>query len=298
MTGLVHELQRDALDPKVSVSDLLRKALVVSRKLNIPDIIEWLSHELNGYPPEDDLIPDYRQVRGSPKVWNPYHGWQPIIFEDNETADAVSIRKNFQAIGEIDDLVSREDSRQFQMEFPSEIYNVLIGMMDVPLQPTLMIPRTALIGVLDTVRNKVLEWALELEGNGVIGEGMSFTEKEKLAAHSVTYQVTNNIGSMTNSQFQQDSPYASQALSVNNDLTQVAKFIETLKGQLEDLQLEQSQEQELKAEVVTIESQLSSPKPKPVIVNESLKSIRSVLEGVTGSLIASGLLTQLRAFLA
>lgn len=298
MTGLVHELQRDALDPKVSVSDLLRKALVVSRKLSIPDIQEWLSYELNGYPPNDDVIPDYREVRGSPKVWNPYHGWQPIIFQDNETADIISTKKNSQAIGELDDLVSREESRQFQMEFPNEIHNALISMMDVPMQPTLMIPRTAIIGILDAVRNKVLDWALELESNGVIGEGMSFTEKEKQAAHSVTYQVTNNIGSMTNSQLQQDSPNSSQSLSVNDDLSQVARFIETLKGQLEGLQLEQNQKEELNAEVVTIESQLSSPKPKPVIVKESLKSIRSVLEGVTGSLIASGLVAQLTALLA
>jgi len=35
MTGLVIELQSDALNPNVRVSDLLRKALVISKKLSV-----------------------------------------------------------------------------------------------------------------------------------------------------------------------------------------------------------------------------------------------------------------------
>jgi hypothetical protein len=45
------ELQRDALERSIAVSDLLRKALVVSRKLGIDSIQEWLNSELNGYDP-------------------------------------------------------------------------------------------------------------------------------------------------------------------------------------------------------------------------------------------------------
>ena len=37
MSSLVEQLQAEALDPKVSVTDLLRKALVVAKKLGIED---------------------------------------------------------------------------------------------------------------------------------------------------------------------------------------------------------------------------------------------------------------------
>lgn len=40
MSGLVLELQRDSLNKDISVSDLLRKALMVSKKLAIPEIEE------------------------------------------------------------------------------------------------------------------------------------------------------------------------------------------------------------------------------------------------------------------
>ncbi|CAM5198987.1 AbiTii domain-containing protein [Alishewanella longhuensis] len=297
MTGLVLELQRDSLDRNVRVSDLLRKAFVISRKLNISEIQEWINYELNGYPRDEDIIPDYRQIHGTPKIWNPYHGWQPLNFGDPKMADQLSSRKNSQAIGELDELAAKGSSGGLYMPYPQHIVNWLMERMDVPLQPSLLVPHTEVIGILDAVRNRVLDWALQLETQGVLGEGMSFTEKEKQSAHTVTYQVTNNIGSMQNSQLQQDSPNATQSLTVNMDLNQLAGFIKKLKGQLEGLQLNSTEKAELCAEIATIENQIASPKPKPVIVRESLKTVRSLLEGIAGSMIASGLLTQLAAFL-
>lgn len=297
MTGLVLELQRDALDRNTRVSDLLRKAFVISRKLNISEIQEWINYELNGYPREEAKIPDYRKIHGTPKIWNPYHGWQPLNFSDPKMAYQLSCRKNSQAIGELDELVAKESSGGLYMPYPQHIINWLMERMCVPLQPSLLVPHTEVIGILDSVRNKVLDWALQLETQGVLGEGMSFSEKEKQSAHTVTYQVTNNIGSMQNSQLQQDSPNATQSLTVNMDLNQLAGFIETLKGQIEGLPLNSIEKDELCAEISTIEHQIASPKPKPVIVKESLKTVRSILEGIAGSMIASGLLTQLTAFL-
>jgi len=40
--------------------------------------------------------------------------------------------------------------------------------------------------ILDGVRDRALDWALELENAGVTGEGMSFTLREREAAQSVT----------------------------------------------------------------------------------------------------------------
>ena len=40
MSSLIHEMQQDALDNKVPVSTLLRKALVVASKLGISDADE------------------------------------------------------------------------------------------------------------------------------------------------------------------------------------------------------------------------------------------------------------------
>ena len=61
--SLVDELQTDAVNRTVRVSDLLRKALLVASKLDIPGVPEWINKELSGYEPHD-TIPAYREVRG------------------------------------------------------------------------------------------------------------------------------------------------------------------------------------------------------------------------------------------
>ncbi|MGF1806772.1 hypothetical protein L4C31_16120, partial [Aliivibrio sifiae] len=75
--------------------------------------------------------------------------------------------------------------------------------------------------------------------------------------------------------------------------THIAEFVEILKSSISQLNLNESDTDELNAEVATLEHQLASPKPKRVILSESLKSVRNIVEGVTGSIIATGLLAQL-----
>jgi len=60
--SIVLELQRDAVDGATRVSDLLRKALVVARKLSIPEFEAWINQELSGY--EQAQAPAYRLMEG------------------------------------------------------------------------------------------------------------------------------------------------------------------------------------------------------------------------------------------
>ena len=51
----------------------------------------------------------------------------------------------------------------------------------------------------EIVKNKVLDWALELEEKGVIGEGVSFSAQEKAAAHTIVFNINNsNIEQLNN----------------------------------------------------------------------------------------------------
>lgn len=54
---------------------------------------------------------------------------------------------------------------------------------------------------MESVRTVVLEWALKLEEQGILGVDMGFTEREKQVAPSVVF----NIGRMENSQIQHDT---------------------------------------------------------------------------------------------
>ncbi len=49
--------------------------------------------------------------------------------------------------------------------------------------------------IISTVQNKILDWALLLEENGIIGEGLSFTEEEMRKAEQtpIINNYTNNF---------------------------------------------------------------------------------------------------------
>jgi hypothetical protein len=292
MGCLVLELQEDALNNKISVSDLLRKALAVSRKLGVTHIEEWLKNELNGYP-QESVIPDYREVYGQFQVWNPYHGWQPLNFANSDMAEALSKNKISQPVGELISLVSKNN--RIQMTLPPQVVNSLLKSMQVPLQPALHVASSTVIRILDIVRNNILDFALQLEQEGVLGEKMSFSNDEKKTASQIIYNITNNIGNMQHSQIQQHSS-GIQNLTSGNDLKELLSFLQRLREEAKHLKLDSAFEKELFAEISTVESQANSPRPKPSILSESLKTIRTILEGAAGNVFASGLLTEMMKF--
>jgi hypothetical protein len=51
------------------------------------------------------------------------------------------------------------------------------------------VPRYLLSKIPGTFRNIILEWALELEANGVFGDGLAFTAQEKQTATNITFNV-------------------------------------------------------------------------------------------------------------
>lgn len=297
MSGLVLELQRDALDKRVDVSDLLRKALVVSKKLSITEIEEWINNELGGYSEDESLIPAYREITGDVKVYNPYHGWQPLYFGDADLGENLSKRKISQAVGELVAIVNGDRSGGLHVPFSQHIKNKLMSLMDVPMEPTLLAGDSQIHKILDAVRNVVLNWSLDLESKGIIGDDMSFSKEEKNAASQITYQITNNIGNMQNSLLQQHSAGATQTQNITQSTTDLSELIQNIKAAMSGLTLARDVEAELKAEIFTLEHQIASPKPKKVIINESLRSIRSVLEGIAGSVIATGLLAQIASLI-
>lgn len=109
-----------------------------------------------------------------------------------------------------------------------------------------------------------------------------------------------NVQSMNNSQIQQGNQNSTQTLNNNynsNELASLQRCMNELKQKLSELNLKQEEVQEASAEINTVLAQLSSNKPKSLIINESLKTLRNLLEGTAASLVASGIWTQLTNFI-
>lgn len=294
--SLVLELQHEALDPNVSVAVLLRKALVVVKKLDIKEFEGWIELELNGYK-GGSTVPDYRIITGTVMGHNPYQGWQPLIFQDDKTQNTCSTRGTTQSISELEQLIDKSKNSIFQMYYPAENEQILrkaIG-FDVPI--ALHVSAACLHGIVDKVRNIVLNWALKLEKDGITGEGMTFSKEEKDTAAKHTYNVNNFYAPVSNQQIQQGNESATQHITNTGlDATTLAALktlVADLRGNIANLGISSDQAAELEADIGTIECQTNSTKPKTNILKESLASIRKILESAMGGVAANQIYTRI-----
>lgn len=295
MTPIVLQLQQESLDRSVSVTDLLRKSLVVTIKLKLGEFESWINSELSGYAPLEE-VPLYRRVKGSVKFWNPYRGWCPVIFNDPKQGELLSTRNITQAITELENLANDKDATFFHVPFSQETERRLcMGLKSgFDTNISLITPQTEIVKIVEQVRNIILNWSLKLEQEGVLGEGMSFTPQEAQSANETPQAVNYFYGPVHNPQIQQLNSTAIQVHSQGQiDRDAILSFLALIENQITDLRLSSDQESELKAEVETISSQLASPKPKAPILRECFRSIRSVFEKAGGTVAASILTDQL-----
>lgn len=297
MASLVEELQKDALNHDIKITELLQKSLVVATKLKLDDLATWVRQELDGYG--EDEVPKYRELHGAVQVFNPYRGYQPLEFQNVDHAKRFSKMHFNTPIGELEhDLINAQKSGSdaFQVSFSPTVEKMLMDAISYRLQPSLHINASQFQGVLDAVRKIILEWSLKLEEDGITGEEMSFSSEEKNKAQSVTYNIKNYIeGNIQDSQIQIEATNSSQSKTIEFDAGKLADLIKALRGTIDVIGVDEKGKQELNSEIGTLEAQISSPNPKNTIIGESLSSIKRILEAASGNLVASGLLNQMGA---
>ncbi len=293
MPALVPELVNAAIDASTLPDDLLRRALVVARRLALPELVDWISSELNGYHSED--LPDYRRVRGQLMAENPIHGPVPF-FAPPDMTNMLSDFKLRQSVPELIQLTQSENP--ICSHFPPNVEHTIMEMMyeanGVAMRPMLRFSKVQIQGVIGKVRSRVLEWALDLEAKGVLGEGMTFTQQEKQTVQQQHY----HFGDVNGSQIQIDSNGSNQSQThANGDMAVLSALIELLSKAIQQGGVESEIREELQAELATLQAQASSPKPKWPIIKATARSIKAVLENAAGSVLAAKALPYLTALL-
>lgn len=189
MTSLILKLQRLAADSSTSVAELLRKSRVVATKLDLEEFNQFLQHELHGYPPEID-VPRYRIVRGDIRAFNPYNGHHVPVRFGAAITDKLSTTHNRQSVGQLEDVL-RAGGDRIECPFSEstmESIREMLGPADREwLHPTRHLASTQVSGILDAVRNTVLDWSLQLEKEGILGDGHTFSDEERERASSSTH---------------------------------------------------------------------------------------------------------------
>jgi hypothetical protein len=194
MASAIHELQKAILDPKQSLTQLLRRTKLIASKLDLQDVEQWVDLELNGYPKAIDP-PKYRAFTTEClMIHNGYRGGWQYAGDFHQTIKARM------PIAQIEELAKQET-----VSYP--VKNNLPIMDDAGSSFGSDWPQRITTSgmkfkhILEGVRNELLRWATELEKRGIKGEGMNFDEKEKQLATNVNIEkFTGVFGNVTNSQ--------------------------------------------------------------------------------------------------
>lgn len=168
---LLRDIQNSAINSNVKLSDLLRKCKVLSARLKNEEFKNWVDAELNGYQSKDSL-PSYRvlSINAHGYLCGPFQAEMknitiPASCLPEHLRDWAEKSYLTQPISSLEELVKGEDGT-LRQEWPGDlvasvadkIYQgySLIGAWQV-------IPRGAIVAILDTVRNRILSFVLEIE---------------------------------------------------------------------------------------------------------------------------------------
>lgn len=162
--GDIKKVIEDAANGSSSVTTLVRNARALALKLDDQEFAEWANKELSGsfenLSPE--VLPKYRQVHGEPEALDMYGNWIPVRFGDEETErvltyspygqDLITIEGLVTAMEGDSLIVSHSPQRKAAIDFlqrqGAQDYRLILG-------------KSSAKRILDAVRHRVHEWALE-----------------------------------------------------------------------------------------------------------------------------------------
>ncbi|MFD9626653.1 AbiTii domain-containing protein [Peribacillus muralis] len=170
---LIAQLQNDVIDTNNSISTALRRAQVLAYHLKIDEFKNWVENELNGYKDKLEKLPDYRRCR-TVIIKGNFSGTSGIINNVEIPLSHLSKYKTesfreihlFQGIKAYESLIEENSGGIFSNHIPVDVAmayfsDVYQGMQCISARKEF--PKSALVELLDTVRNRLLSFVLELQ---------------------------------------------------------------------------------------------------------------------------------------
>ncbi|MBC8165332.1 MAG: hypothetical protein H7Y20_05600 [Bryobacteraceae bacterium] len=289
----MREIQAAATDSSVDISTVLRKAKILAARLQNEDF-EAFNQELNGYEDVNSLPPcRILPVMATADLSDGYRFWNgaPVMasFLPEKLkwwAETSSMKDPIAAIASMAESDGKGET-QVQVRWPQELA-VKYGAKGYNnfecLGARQIIGRNALVGLVDSVRNRILEFALKIEkenpdaGEAPVNAPPVPPEKLEPIVHNIFY---GNVGNVA-----QASHHVRQTATINMDSRELARLLTEFSNHIDELNLDKQQRLRAEAQIAAIQAELAGD-PDPAIVQHAGRSLRSITEGVIGSLIAN-----------
>ncbi len=176
MSALLDDIISLAIDGKQPLPDILRKCLLLGHELKNNQLKTWANQELNGYESGED-VPDYRIIPASAKgnFVGPFHAQYnhhvipSVVLEEKhrEFAERVYLLQSVSAY--VDVLKERDANPSGSLSFPWNA-NMIAYYQDKLMSGGFIchsawqeISASAVAEVLDTIRNRTLNMALQIK---------------------------------------------------------------------------------------------------------------------------------------
>ena len=295
MTRLVEELQKDCVNPIYSYANLFQKAYFIAKKLEQNDMIEFLKNEIDGYGHKK--VPSYRYVNVVYKAKNALNQWKPLIIPiDNPLVQYQHISVK-QSIAEIESFLSSKEETiicpiSAELHDAFEDYKPELSSMDICAHCS----KHQYKAFLEKGKRLLIDWSIDLEQKGILGEDYKFSKDEKEIARNMSItnifnapvNGANIVGTATNS-----------TLNVNNtnsfDYEGVEKLLESIQKLLPVGNFIKNDLEKIQQNVDEIKESIS--KQDVPSVKEKLKDLADFCKGIAGNVIASGVWAQIQPFL-
>ena len=177
--SIIVEIQNGIVNDSATLTNTLRKSKILAARLNFPEFREWVDAELGGYADVQQL-PAYRKFSATNR--GTYMGPFGLSLRGQTvpTYGLTGVIKDFaenllihHAVGELENMLA-SGVESFQIPWPHE-YVALSQEATRFNDETFLysaykaIPAALLVGVLENVRNKLLDFVLALEEQEVDG---------------------------------------------------------------------------------------------------------------------------------
>jgi hypothetical protein len=281
-TPLIIQIQEAALDGKSSLTEALRKAKVACAKLQLLEFGKWVDDELNGYMAKNiNELPPYRKLHGTPEALNTYRGWIPIQFASAEEQVAYSHAPLGMSIGGIEDSLREAkagDGTYFAFPYPPEIANGLRDSLNYGDDVRIRLDKMQIREVLHAVRNILLNWTLDMEREGIKGDGLMFSDDEKKASAAVTQSTVNHIHIDQVGAFVQnaDASLVQGGISTSLDVHSVRNLVQQVEQLLPAANLEKALESETQSALDELKDAAQSQNPDTRRLRRGLESLKRV----------------------
>lgn len=235
---LLQQIQMEAVDGALDLSNLLRKCRILAQRLNNSDLKSWVMQELDGYQP-DAPLPAYR-ILSKVLILGDYFGAFssemrnvaiPISAIPEEFRDSIAGLRLIEGVKKIQDMIAHAKDGALRISIPPEAYRVIKNervRADMVLGSAIKIINTATLhGILDSIRNRILCFTLELESEapntGDPLEGLRIN-KPDIIQQIYTTHILGNVGNIS----QGGTDYSQYAKLSSGDSEALKKFFLTV----------------------------------------------------------------------